>query len=159
MNLDINHNFFVNFNSINPELRLRGSSPTPGVSDVGSIRWLNDKTRYVFRDHRKKDMNLIESEMKIQSSKDIRLEELDRKIDSITKGLSRPYFNKILKELSRSNLENAVIICNYIIAEQIEIHIQNSTSKIKVLTWLSNHFQDQKSFKDLTKYNILDFLN
>ena len=87
-------------------------------------------TRYVFRDHRKKDMTLIESEMKIQSYKDIRLEELDRKIDTITNGLSRPYFNKILKKLSKSNLENAVIICDYIIAEQIEINIQNST-KVK----------------------------
>ena len=27
------------------------------------------------------------------------IEELERKIDSITNGLSRPYFNKILKEL------------------------------------------------------------
>ena len=66
--------------------------------------------------------------------------ELERQIDSITNGLSRPYFNKILKELVKKNLENAIIICDYIIAEQIEINIQNSTkeSKIKVLVWLSN---------------------
>ena len=76
-------------------------------------------------------------------------------------GLSRPYFNKILKELVKKNLENATIICDYIIAEQIEINIQNSTkeSKIKVLTWLSNHFQDEKSFRNMTKHDILDFLN
>jgi hypothetical protein len=88
-------------------------------------------------------------------------EELERKIDSITKGLSRPYFNKILKELIKTNLENAIVICDYIIAEQIEINIQNSTkeSKIKVLTWLSNHFKDEKSFRDMTKHDILDFLN
>ena len=88
-------------------------------------------------------------------------EELERKIDSITTGLSRPYFNKILKELVKKNLENTIIICDYIIAEQIEINIQNSTkeSKIKVLTWLSNHFQDEKSFRNMTKHDILDFLN
>ena len=64
-----------------------------------------------------------------------KIEELERKIDSITNGLSRPYFNKILKELVKKNLENAIIICDYIIAEQIEINIQGSTkeSKIKVL--------------------------
>jgi hypothetical protein len=54
-----------------------------------------------------------------------------------------------------------IIICDYIIAEQIEINIQNSTkeSKIKVLTWLSNHFKDEKSNRDMTKNDILDFLN
>ena len=57
--------------------------------------------------------------------------ELEIKIDSITNGLSRPYFNKILKELTKKNLENATIICDYIIAEQIEINIQNSTKEVK----------------------------
>ena len=85
----------------------------------------------------------------------------ENKIDSITNGLSRPYFNKILKELTKKNLENATIICDYIITEQIGINIHNSTkeSKIKVLTWLSNHFQDEKSFRNMTKHDILDFLN
>jgi hypothetical protein len=63
--------------------------------------------------------------------------------------------------LSKKNIENARTICNYIIAEQTEINIKDSTKegKIKILIWLSNHFQDQKSFKDMTKYDILDFLN
>ena len=71
----------------------------------------------------------------------VNIEELERKIDSITEGLSGPYFNKILKELAKKNLENAIIICDYIIAEQIEINIQNSTkeTKIKILRWLTNH--------------------
>ena len=86
----------------------------------------------------------IEENDNLYSSGNIE-EELEIKIDSITNGLSRPYFNKILKELVKKNLENATIICDYFIAEQIEINIQNSTkeSKIKVLTWLSNHFQDR----------------
>jgi hypothetical protein len=63
--------------------------------------------------------------------------------------------------LSKKNIENARTICNYIISEQTEINIKDSTkeSKIKILVWLSNHFQDQKSFKDMTKYDILAFLN
>jgi len=87
--------------------------------------------------------------------------ELERKIDAITKFLSRPYFNTILKDLSKKNFENASIICNYIYSEQIELNIKNSTkeSKIKILTWLSNHFHDQISFKNMTKHDILDFLN
>ena len=61
--------------------------------------------------------------------------ELERKIDAITKFLSRPYFNTILKDLSKKNFENASIICNYIYSEQIELNIKNSTKegKIKIL--------------------------
>ncbi len=86
------------------------------------------------------------------------IEGLERKIDTITNGLLRPYFNKILKELAKKNLENAIIICDYSIAEQTEINIQNSTkeSKIKVLIWLSNHFQDEKFFRNMT--NIIFYI-
>src|SRR6476659_9603671 len=54
-----------------------------------------------------------------------------------------------------------MIICNYILTEQTEINIKNSTKegKIKVLVWLSNYFNDETSFKELTKLNILDYLN
>ena len=86
---------------------------------------------------------------------------LGKTIDKITKSLSRPYFNKILKQLANTNLENAMIICNYILTEQTEINIKNSTKegKIKVLVWLSNYFNDRISFKGLTKPHILDYLN
>jgi hypothetical protein len=106
-------------------------------------------------------MTLQDSQISKVVISDSKYVELERKIDSITHGLSRPYFNKILKELTRKNLENAIIISDYIIAEQIEINIQNSTkeSKIKVLTWLSNHFHDKKSFRIMSKHDILDFLN
>ena len=87
--------------------------------------------------------------------------ELEKKLESITKSLRKQYFKNSLVTLSKKNIENARTICNYIISEQTEINIKDSTkeSKIKILVWLSNHFQDQKSFKDLTKYDILDFLN
>ena len=86
---------------------------------------------------------------------------LVKKIESITKSLRKQYFKNSLVTLSKKNIENARTICNYIIAEQTEINIKDSTKegKIKILVWLSNHFQDQKSFKDMTKYDILDFLN
>jgi hypothetical protein len=40
-----------------------------------------------------------------------------RRINSITKSLSKPYFNKNLKKLLKKNLENANIIYDYIIVE------------------------------------------
>ena len=66
---------------------------------------------------------------------------LGRTIDKITKSLSTSYFNKIRKQLTGTNLENAIIIYNYILTEQTEINIKNSTKegKIKVLIWLSNY--------------------
>ncbi len=85
---------------------------------------------------------------------------LEKKIDSITKSLSKPYFNKILKDLLKSNPHNAITIYDYIIAEQTELNIKDSTKegKIKVLVWLSN-FHENKSFKEMTKQDILAYLN
>jgi integrase len=87
--------------------------------------------------------------------------ELIRKIESITKSLRKKYFKNSLLNLLKRNIQNTRIICNYIIAEQTEINIKDSTKegKIKILVWLSNHFQDQKSFKDMTKEDILEYLN
>ena len=86
---------------------------------------------------------------------------LEKKIDLITKSLSRAYYKNILIKLADRNTENANILCDYITAEQNEINIKNSTkeSRIKVLVWLSNFFEDKISFKELTKQDILNFLN
>ena len=83
-----------------------------------------------------------------------------KKIDSITKILSRPYSNRILEDLLSSNPLNAKTIVDYILTEQIEINIKESTkeSKIKTLVWLSN-FHDNKPFMELTKQDILEYLN
>ncbi len=52
------------------------------------------------------------------------------------------------------------MIYDYIIAEQTEINIKESTKgdKIKKLCWLSN-YSSHKSFRDMTKQDILDYLN
>jgi hypothetical protein len=57
--------------------------------------------------------------------------------------------------------ENATIICEYIIAEQNQMNIKESTKegKMKVLIWLSNYFQNTKSYKQMTKQDILEYLN
>jgi hypothetical protein len=88
------------------------------------------------------------------------LNDLERKLDSITKSLSKPYFNKILKNLLKTSPNNAITIYDYIIAEQTELNIKDSTKegKIKVLVWLSN-FHDNKSFREMTKQDILAYLN
>jgi hypothetical protein len=89
-------------------LGLVGSSPTPGASDVGSLKKNKNKhTEFVFKTKSRMNMALQKSQIKNNLSSS-NIEELERKIDSITNGLSRPYFNKILQELVKKNLENAI---------------------------------------------------
>lgn len=56
--------------------------------------------------------------------------------------------------------ENAEIVCDYITAEQTEMNIKESTKegKIKCLLWLSS-YHNHKSYSDMTKQDILDYLN
>ena len=86
--------------------------------------------------------------------------ELEKKIDLVTI-YCKPFTNKILKDLSIKNFENANIICDYIIAEQIEFDIKPTTKigKIKALVYLSHSCNDEKLFKEMTKQDILDHLN
>ena len=78
------------------------------------------------------------------------IENIEKKIDSVTK-YCRPYINKLLKDLSTINFENANIICDYIIAEQTEFDIKPTTKngKIKALVYLSHSCNDKKPLKKL----------
>ena len=66
-----------------------------------------------------------------------------------------------MKRLSIANPENASVICDYILAEQTDINIKESTKegKIKVLIWLSNYLANTKTFRQMTKQDILNYLN
>jgi hypothetical protein len=106
----------------------------------------------------------MESQMSLQSQEaklDTRgtNEELDDRIDSITRFASKAYYNKALKKLAEDCTGNATIICDYIMAEQTEINIKQTTKegKIKILIWLSN-FHSGKSFKEMTKVDIVSYL-
>jgi hypothetical protein len=68
-------------------------------------------------------------------------ESIVKTINSSTKSCSKQYFKSIMNNLAKGNIENANTICHYIISEETEINIKNSTKegRIKVLVWLSNH--------------------
>ena len=61
--------------------------------------------------------------------------DLEKKIDSITKSLSKHYYISILRNLVKNNPNKDNKIYDYIIAEQTELNIRNSTieGKLKVL--------------------------
>jgi hypothetical protein len=69
--------------------------------------------------------------------------------------------SKDFTEVVNRNISNGKIIHNYIIAEETEINIQESTKgdKIKKLCSLSRFFQHQKCFSEMTKTDILSYLN
>jgi hypothetical protein len=105
---------------------------------------------------------LNKSTTTITSSRDeISENKLEKKISYITQSFSQNFLKNKLKNLARKNPGNANVICDYIIVEQTEFNIKDSTKKgkIKALVYLSGHLQDTKSFKKMTKQDILDNLN
>ncbi|HYT02176.1 MAG TPA: hypothetical protein VEL70_04640, partial [Candidatus Acidoferrum sp.] len=73
----------------------------------------------------------------IKSNIDSSQQILVKKIDSIT--YNQPnYIKRLYKEVANTNPDNASVIYDYIIAEQTEINIKESTKgdKIKKLCWL-----------------------
>jgi hypothetical protein len=86
-------------------------------------------------------------------------DELDAIISKITL-YQKPFISKILRQMACNENENATILCDYIIAEQSEFNIKESTKggKIKCLVRLSN-FLKGKSYRNMTKQDILEFLN
>ena len=85
--------------------------------------------------------------------------ELVNKIETITQH-QRPYLRKILLHIAAANPKNAKILCDYIIAEQNEINIKESTKqgKIKNLAWLIR-FLNNKNLQAINKEDILLYLN
>ncbi len=81
---------------------------------------------------------------------------LKRKIEIITQYL-KPYVSKILYEVLQINQDNTKTICDYIVAEQNEINIKESTkeTKIKKLVHLSRHFYHKKTFYEMTKEDLI----
>ena len=139
----------------------KGSNPTPRAY-IGGLYKINKNKVNKDSSKRKTDLvyrQQISNQEEEEKEKETNL--LYRKINFITKDCSKLYFNKILKKLVEKNSDNANIICEYIIAEETELNIKNSTkeSRIKVLVWISNFLNDTKSFKQMTKQDILDYLN
>ena len=106
-----------------------GSSPTPGALLADSTTSLKYQKRQN-KNIQLKDASSVITPIQGQIVKD----ELKEKILSICKN-QKHYVQKMLNTLSEKTEENALIICDYIIAEQNEINIKDSTKegKIKVL--------------------------
>ena len=81
----------------------------------------------------------------------------ERKIQNATEGLSHDCFN-LLEKVSK---DNVVIITNYIISMKTEINLSDNYRRciIILLSKFSIFFSNQKSFKSITREDILKFLD
>lgn len=81
----------------------------------------------------------------------------DRKLDLITAG-AQPFVREHL--LTRITRENCQIIINYILAMQTEVSL-SQTYRIDTINKLKRfaEFHNLKSFRDITRQDIIDFLD
>lgn len=81
----------------------------------------------------------------------------DRKIELVKEGL-QPYISNYFKILG---IINGTILADYIIAARSESNISDNYKKeiIKDLFKLSEFFNHQKSFKEITRNDLLLYLN
>src|SRR5919109_2892276 len=82
----------------------------------------------------------------------------DRKVDLVTAGLRARYDRRLKNDVSRNN---ALIICNYIISMKTEINLSDNYRRmnIDILVQFSKFFDNQKSFNEITRENLLSFLD
>jgi integrase len=130
-----------------------GSSPTPGALVVDSYEDLNNLKKDKSNDSLQ---NSLQSRDNISEQKKERINKLVIAICKYQRSFIRKSLDKLL-EISPANTE---IICKYIIAEQNEINIKESTKegKIKVLIDLVK-ILDFKDLLDITKDDIFSYLN
>jgi integrase len=130
-----------------------GSSPTPGAIIV-------DSYEYFIRLKRQNNIdNLQKSDQTQITFSNSREKTIKESIASICK-YQKPFIRKSLCKLFENSIENTEIVCKYIIAEQNEINIKESTKegKIKVLVDLIK-FLDFKDLNRITKEDIFSYLN
>ena len=86
----------------------------------------------------------------------------DRKITLATEGFTtRKFCELVLKDRNRLSKENALTICEYIIAMKREVNLRLSYKRytIQILAELSKTVGTQKKFIDMTRDDVLCYLD
>jgi hypothetical protein len=94
---------------------------------------------------------LADTEAKVGSTADKQDLELDRKITLTTEGFTLKFCESLLRDRSRLSKENALVICDYVIAMKREINPRVNTVKnaIQFLSELSGCAGIDKKFEDM----------
>jgi len=86
----------------------------------------------------------------------------ERKIENATVGLSHDCFNWLERVANANdNKENVIVIANYIMSTKTEINLSDNYMRavIILLSKFSIFFKNQKSFKSMTREDILKFFD
>ena len=82
---------------------------------------------------------------------------LEKKIDDITKGLNKEWSKNLRERLS---LEDAEIICNYIISMRTEINPSDNYRRDSIkMPYLLSRYLKSKPFDEMTRKDIIGFLD
>jgi integrase len=83
----------------------------------------------------------------------------DRKVELITVGL-RPYQARSLRDEEQVSRHNAMIICDYMFATNIEVNPSPSHRRTNIVLLIQFcKFHNQKPFNDISREDILSFLD
>jgi integrase/recombinase XerD len=83
----------------------------------------------------------------------------DRKVDLITAGL-RPYHARTLRNQNHVSRQNAMIICDYMLATNIEVNPSPNYRRTNIVLLIQFcKFHNQKPFNNITREDILSFLD
>jgi integrase/recombinase XerD len=97
-----------------------------------------------------------------RSGNDKYLALLERKITIVTEGFTtRKFCELVLKDRNRTSVENALTICDYIIAMKREVNPRLSYKRynIQILTELSKAVGIEKKFINMTRDDVLSYLD
>src|SRR5215831_9342887 len=90
----------------------------------------------------------------------IETEESQRqKIEDTTQGLPARYFKFLHNDVLSQNKENAMIICNYVQSMRQELNLSDGYRQDVILLLGNFSIFTLKSFKEVTRENVLSFLN
>jgi hypothetical protein len=83
---------------------------------------------------------------------------LEKKIRLVTEGLSHQYADRLYNKISK---ENALSITDFIVSMKTEINLSNHHIKnsIMALSLLSQFYNNEKSFKEMTRKDVLSYLD
>jgi integrase len=130
-----------------------GSSPTPGAKLLDSSEdFINEKQQINIVHSLQEPLTVVSIEAKER-------QEIEKQIDLICKH-QKQFTIKSLKRILENSIENTKIICDYIIAEQNEINIKESTKEGKIKVPVDFIiFNNYKSLEKITKVDVLSYLN
>jgi integrase/recombinase XerD len=107
----------------------------------------------------RKETNTSIQQQTEQTNRNYSDQVFDRKVDLITAGL-RPHHTRTLRDAKQMSRHNAMIICDYILAMNIEVNPSDNYKRSNIVLLVQFcKFHNQKPLGDITREDLLSFLD